>query len=349
MRLMVADAPPLLLIGCGAFGRVHLAALASLGLAERVLGFDPDPATRAALPELRFAESLEQGLAACGAAIIATPVPTHVPLAKAVLHAGLHLFLEKPATETAAEAAHLAALAAERGCIAQVGLYFRFHPKAQALQRMVAAGEFGRLHYLAARFSGLKRARGDSGALLNDAVHFADLLPWLAGEQPAAVFAQLADPLGRGREDFALIQFRFPSGLIGLIEAGCVLPGRWPDAVVPGAETRKEVLAAGRTALAEVDFAAEEFVIRRGTHRPAPGGAWLPEHAPREVPRIPAADPVQVVAAELRCFLDAIAGRGAAGPDLREGGVLPLRLLDAARRSAQLGAVVELSGETPCA
>lgn len=111
---MTADALPLLLIGCGAFGRVHLAALASLGLAERVLGFDPDPATRAALPELRFAESLEQGLAACGAAIIATPVPTHVPLAKAVLHAGLHLFLEKPATETAAEAAHLAALAAER-------------------------------------------------------------------------------------------------------------------------------------------------------------------------------------------------------------------------------------------
>ena len=336
------DAPCLLLLGCGAFGRVHLAALASLGLADRVLGWDPDPASRAALPGLRFAGSLEAGLAECGAAIIATPVPSHVPLAGAVLRAGRHLFLEKPATETAAEAASLAALAGAAGVVAHVGLYFRCHPKAQALRRMVAAGEFGPLHYLAARFSGLKRARGDSGALLNDAVHFADLLPWLAGEYPSAVFAQAADPLGRGREDFALIQLRFPSGLIGLIESGCVLPGRWPDAVVPGAETRKEVLLAGRDALAEVDFAAEELVLRRGRHQPAAGGAWLPGHAPREVLPIPAADPVQVVAAELRGFLDAIAGRGDAGPGLWEGGVLPLRLLDAARRSAQLGQVVEI-------
>ena len=68
---------------------------------------------------------------------------------------------------------------------------------------MVAAGEFGALHHLAARFSGVKRARGDSGALLNDAVHFADLLPWIAGEAPARVFATLSDPLRRGREDLA--------------------------------------------------------------------------------------------------------------------------------------------------
>lgn len=328
----------MLLIGCGAFGRVHAAALARLGVAA--LGFDPDPAARR--PELPFADRLEEGLAACDAAIIATPPASHAPLAAAVLGAGRDLFLEKPATETAAESAALARLAAGQGRIVQVGLYFRFHPKAQALRAMVAGGEFGRLHHLSARMSGLKRARGDSGALLNDAVHFADLLPWLAGEAPRRVFATLADPLRRGREDLALIHLLFPSGLTGFIEAGCVLPGEHPDAVVPGAETRKLLAVAGSGALAELDFAAERLAIRRGRHVPGPGGAWLPRHAPREELPLPAADPVEVVAAELEAFLRAIRSRRPQGPDLIEGGVAPLAILDAARRSAHEGRVVEV-------
>lgn len=329
-----------LLIGCGAFGRVHAAALARLGVPA--LGLDPDPAARAALPGLRFAEGLAAGLDACDAAIIASPPASHAALAEAVLRAGRDLFLEKPATETAAESAALARLAAQAGRIVQVGLYFRFHPKALALHAMLRAGAFGALHHLSARMSGLKRARGDSGALLNDAVHFADLLPWMAGEAPARVFATLADPLGRGREDLALIHLLFPSGATGFIEAGCVLPGEHPDAVVPGAETRKLLAVAGRDGLAELDFAAERLVLRRGRHEPAPGGAWLPQHAPRELAEAPACDPLGVVTAQLDTFLRAVATRVPQGPGLAEGGVAPLAILDAARRSAHEGRVVAI-------
>jgi predicted dehydrogenase len=329
-----------LLIGCGAFGRVHAAALEHLGVPA--LGLDPDPSVRAALPWLRFAKRLEDGLAACDAAIVATPPASHVALASAVLRAGRDLFLEKPATETAAESAALAELAESRGRIAQVGLYFRFHPKVRALHAMIRRGEFGAIHHLSARMSGLKRARGDSGALLNDAVHFADLLPWLAGEAPSRVFATLSDPLGRGREDLALLQLIFPSGATALIEAGCVLPGEHPDAVVPGAETRKLVAVAGRDALAELDLAAERLSIRRGRHVPAAGGAWLPAHVPREEVEAPALDPLGVVTAQLDAFLRAVATRVPHGPGLREGGVAPLAILDAARRSAHEGRVVTL-------
>jgi predicted dehydrogenase len=330
----------ILLVGCGAFGRVHAAALSALGVTT--LGLDPDPATRAALPALHFVATLEEGLAAADAAIVATPPATHVPIAEAVLRAGRDLFLEKPATETAAESRHLSDLAEAMGRIAQVGLYFRFHPKAQALHALVRQGAFGRLHHLSARMSGLKRARGDSGALLNDAVHMADLLPWLAGEAPSRVFATLADPLARGREDLALIHLVFPSGATGFIEAGCVLPGEHADAVVPGAETRKLVAVAGREALAELDFAAERLALRRGRHEPAAAGAWLPRHAPREVIEAPALDPLGVVTAELSAFLDAIRTRTPRGPGLVEGGVAPLAILDAARRSAHEGRVIEL-------
>jgi len=331
--------PRILLIGCGAFGRVHAAALRGLGVEARAYDADADAARATGFS---VAATLDEGLAACDAAIVATPVPTHVPIATAVLRAGRDLFLEKPATETAAEAAAMVALAEGAGCIAQVGLYFRFHPKAAALRRMVSDGVFGRLHHIGARFSGVKRARGDSGALLNDAVHFADLVPWIAGEAPDRVFATLSDPLGRGREDLAVIQMMFPSGLTALIEAGCVLPGRWPDAIVPGAETRKEITVAGSAALAEVDFAAESFALRRGAHEPVPHGAWLPRHASRETPDIPTADPVAVVTAELAAFLDAVQTRRPPKAGLATGALAPARILDAARRSAVEGRVVAL-------
>ena len=331
----------LLLIGCGAFGRVHLAALARLGHAALVV--EPDAGMRAAAPPgTRFAPSLDAGLNDCDAAIIATPPATHVALSEAVLLAGLDLFLEKPATETAAQSAALHALATARGRIAQLGLYFRFHPKAQAIHRLVRDGAFGRLHHLSARMSGLKRARGDSGALLNDAVHFADLLPWIAGEDPARIFATLSDPLRRGREDLAILHLVFPSGATALIEAGCVIPGEHADAVVPGAETRKLMAIAGDAALAEVDFMAETLRLRRGRHHPAPGGAWLPDHAPAEDLGAEALEPVGVVAEQLSAFLRAVVTRVPQGPDLHEGGVLPLRILDAARRSAHEGQVMEV-------
>ncbi|MDO9501682.1 Gfo/Idh/MocA family protein [Falsiroseomonas sp.] len=338
----------LLLLGCGAFGRIHLAALARLGfdLGQDVAVLEPDAAMRAAAPPgTRFVRGLDAGLRDCDAAIIATPPATHAALAEAVLRAGRDLFLEKPATETAAQSAALHDLATGR--IVQLGLYFRFHPKAQAIHRLARAGGFGRIHHLSARMSGLKRARGDSGALLNDAVHFADLLPWIAGEAPSHVFATLSDPLGRGREDLAVIQLRFPSGATALIEAGCVLPGEHADAVVPGAETRKLLAVAGNAALAEVDFMAETLRLRRGAHHPArrndPGGAWLPDHAPAEDLGAGALDPVGVVAAQLSAFLQAVRTRVNHGPDLHEGGVLPLRILDAARRSAHGMRVEELT------
>ncbi|WP_439597494.1 Gfo/Idh/MocA family protein [Falsiroseomonas sp.] len=332
----------LLLLGCGAFGRVHLAALSRLGREALVL--EPDAAMRAAAPAgTRFVADLDAALRDCEAVLIATPPATHVALAQAVLRGGRDLFLEKPATETAAESAMLHELAEARGCIVQLGLFFRFHPKAQAIHRLAQDGGFGRIHHLSARMSGLKRARGDSGALLNDAVHFADLLPWIAGEAPSHVFATLSDPLRRGREDLALIQLRFPSGATALIEAGCVLPGEHADAVVPGAETRKLLAVAGSAALAEVDFMAETLRLRRGAHHPAGGGAWLPDHAPAEDLGAVALDPVGVVAAQLAAFLQAVATRVKRGPDLYEGGVLPLRILDAARRSAHEMRVQEFS------
>ena len=62
-------------------------------------------------------------------------------------------------------------------------------------------------------------------------------------------------------------------------------------------------------------------------------------------PEAPAADPVQVVAAELRAFLDSVETRRPPEADLRSGAVPPARVLDAARRSAREGRMVAVESE----
>src|SRR5207253_816384 len=62
-----------------------------------------------------FAEMITAG--ALDAVVIATPVPTHYPLAKAALEAGKHVFVEKPPAMRAAEMEELIGLAEARGLV----------------------------------------------------------------------------------------------------------------------------------------------------------------------------------------------------------------------------------------
>lgn len=334
-----------LIAGYGAFGPVHLDAWRRLGYGAGLIIADPNPQSRARArahcPEATLVADWREALARAHAVDILTPSGTHHAIGMEALAAGKHLFIEKPVTTTAAEAADLLAAAQQAQRIVQCGLYFRFHPKAQALKRMIAGGEFGRLRYLSGRFLGLKRARGDSGVLHNDAVHFVDLLGWLAGSAPVSVYATARDHFGRGLDDLAVLQITYADGAAALVETGYVQPGRWPDAVVPGAITTKEIAVAGERAVAEIDFAAERAILQRGAHR-LRDGTWMPDYAPRETPDWPAADPVGVVAAELAHFVACIETGSAPAAGLAECGVRLGRVIDAAILSARTNQVVPL-------
>ncbi|MGE0715391.1 MAG: Gfo/Idh/MocA family protein [Alphaproteobacteria bacterium] len=339
-----AAAVRLLQVGFGAFGPTHLAAARSLLPAAAITVADPRPDARAAAsaaaPGIAVVADWRDGLATADAVTVLTPTGTHHPIAAAAIDAGRHVFVEKPMTATEAEAADLARRVAGTGVVVQGGLYFRFHPKAVAALRLVREGAIGRLRVMGGRFAGFKRARGDSGALLNDAVHFIDLLGWIAGEAPARVHCVARDHLGRGSEDFALVTLEYPSGVVAHVETGYVQPGRWPDTVVPGAITSKEIQVSGDEGAVEVDFAAETLVRHRVRHV-LRDGLWHPEFGAEERPAVAAADPVAVVRAELAHFLDAIAGRAAPVAGIVECGVGLARILDAARRSAAERVVVE--------
>ncbi|MGE0154351.1 MAG: Gfo/Idh/MocA family protein [Reyranellaceae bacterium] len=341
----------ILQIGFGAFGATHLRAWQALGLAGRVIVADPVPQARQAaaslVPACRQVADYRDALPGCLAVDIVAPTDAHAALACAALAAGKPVFIEKPVVSSAAQARAVLKQACAAGQPVMAGYYFRFHPKSAELQRQIAAGDLGNLRLLSGRFMGFKRSRADAGVLHNDAVHFLDLFCWLVGSLPERIFAVARDHFGRGLDDLALIVLEWRDGPVAQVEAGYVQPGKWPDAVVPGAITSKEIAVSGSRGAIEIDYAAESYVQHRVTHENR-DGAWTPRFAgPAAHRNVAAADAVSVLTAELSAFLRRMetkqqpAGFAADGLD---GGLNMALLLEAIETSSRDKRVVSLQG-----
>ncbi len=106
------------------------------------------------------------------AVTIATSTSEHFAAACLALEAGKHVFLEKPITETVAEAEELCRLAKEKGLMVQVGHIERFNPAILALEGYEIKPMFVESHRLA-QFN----PRGtDVAVVLDLMIHDIDLI-----------------------------------------------------------------------------------------------------------------------------------------------------------------------------
>ena len=251
MKLRVA------VLGAGHFGRFHALKAASGPLTELVAIHDADP-TRAAAVSAEVgapATGLDQAIVAADAVIVAAPTRFHFPLGQAVLQAGRHLFMEKPIAATLAEADALAALAAAKGRVLQVGHIERFSAAFRAV--VAAPGQAAALSWEAVRAAPFRPRSLDVSVVLDLMIHDIDLVLTLAGEEPVAVEA-VGSRVVSGHPDFAVARFRFPSGRAAVITA---------SRVSLAMERRLRVL--GREGETAVDFLARSLsVLRRGGAEP---------------------------------------------------------------------------------
>lgn len=139
-------------------------------------------------------------LDACDAVVIATPPALHVDMAIAAAQAGKHIFCEKPMADNLANARRMRDAVDAAGVVGMLNYQQRFTSHFGAAQRMVQAGELGRLIFIEMRvtmnpvdylhstlWSDSKTAWfGDAaqgGGLLASSVgpHLLDLVTWLGG------------------------------------------------------------------------------------------------------------------------------------------------------------------------
>ncbi len=194
-------------VGVAGIGQAHLFAVGAVdGMTlAGVCDVDAERAAKAANDHDTVVFSTFETLCTSGevdAVVIATPPSTHERLTRDALHAGLHVYCEKPFTPTAGAAARLAALADERGLTVQVGHQFRYHHGYAAARRIVArdVGEVFRANLVATNWfraqvyftaSPWRAAWSTSGGgvLLSQAIHQLDALLTFVGT-PKRVRAQ---------------------------------------------------------------------------------------------------------------------------------------------------------------
>jgi predicted dehydrogenase len=201
---------------------------------------DSDEARRAEFgaryPNARVTASFAEMLADDGlqAVVIATPVPTHHPLAKQALEAGKHVFVEKPPSMLAAEMEELVALAEERGLVLMPGHLLLYHPGVQKLKELVDSGQLGDVLCVYGNRQNLGIIRTNENALWSLGVHDLSVILYLIGEQPSQAIANGNAFLNAGVEDVVFCYLQFPSGKIAHMHLSWLDPHKMRKLTVVG-------------------------------------------------------------------------------------------------------------------
>jgi predicted dehydrogenase len=225
----MSNPPRLAFVGVGWIGAMRLDSVRQAGTAEVAALCDPVPANleaaREASPQAACFEDLDTLLAQAGdlaldGVVISTPNALHVPQAVAALEHGLAVFCQKPLAIDAEGARAVVRAARRAGCLLGVDYTYRCTAGAQALRRLVRAGELGRVFSLDLAFHNAygpdkpwchDPAVAGGGALMDLGVHLIDLAIWLLGSRGVRSVHGLAFrdglPLAeRGIDDFATVQ-----------------------------------------------------------------------------------------------------------------------------------------------
>lgn len=138
--------PHLLVIGCGSIGERHLRCFLKTGRV-RVTACDTNPALLRKMAETYSVPVSEDWKASLAtgftAAVICTPAPFHVPMARQALESGAHVLIEKPLSQSLEGVAELIATRDRLQRHAAVAYVMHIYPVLNAARDFLRGGEFG--------------------------------------------------------------------------------------------------------------------------------------------------------------------------------------------------------------
>ena len=111
-------------------------------------------------------------------------------MAKDILNAGKHLFIEKPIATNAERAQVLTDLAKEKGLILHCDHIMIYHPIIRYIKKMIDSGELGEITNIEVSRANLGPVRKDVNAMMDLAVHDIAVVNYLTGgKEPVSVHA----------------------------------------------------------------------------------------------------------------------------------------------------------------
>jgi predicted dehydrogenase len=234
------------------------------------------------------------------AVVVATPVPTHYPLARRALASGKHVLVEKPPAMRGDEMEELVALAEERDLTLMPGHLLLYHPGVRKLKELVDAGELGDVLCVYGNRQNLGIVRTNENALWSLGVHDLSVVLYLLDEDPVEAVAHGRDFLTEGVEDVVFCFLRFPSGKIAHMHLS------WLD---PHKMRRMTVVGSKKMAVFD-DMELERKVTvyeKAPWKRAETYGEWQTRSGDIYIPKIATDEPLRLECSE---FLRLVRGEG---------------------------------------
>ncbi len=242
-------------IGAGSLGKEHARLYADLAGNDLALAgvYDVNRAQAERVAEkcrTRVLDSVEEAAQAADAFSIVTPTSTHFEIARRLLAAGKHVLVEKPMTESSAQAAELVELARARRVMLQVGHVERFNPAFKYMESVATDPRFIEAH----RLSPYPARSTDIGVVLDLMIHDLDVVLAFV-KSPVASVDAVGIPVLSQSEDIANARLKFENGCVANLTASRVSAER----------LRKiRVFSGGaNTSYVSLDYRAQEGFIYR--------------------------------------------------------------------------------------
>lgn len=264
------------------------------------------------------------------AIVLSTPAETHGALARQVLNAGKHVFVEKPLCLDPNEGRALKTLSETADKTLMVGHMLLYHPAFQALRKHVDAGEIGDIRYIYSTRLSLGQIRRTENALWSFAPHDISMILSLTGKMPQRVVTNGAAYLQQNVADTTMSHFTFSETLQAHIFVSWLHPFKDHRLVVVGSD--------GMIVFDDVRTGPEKLLFYK--HQVSVADE-LPTVNRAEGMPIEYADE-EPLRRECQHFLDCIAQSRPPASDAAEG-IRVLSVLDACQISLNSGTGVELN------
>lgn len=245
------------IVGMGLIGKAHMDALRRIPEVEVVAICDRDDAAAAALAArygVPWSGSDFQALIEWGgldAVHNCTPNASHDAVNRAAIAAGMHIYAEKPLSDTAREAHKTWQLAEQAGVVHGLNHQYRMYPAVQEMRMRVQRGEVGRVFLVSGRYhqqSGLnptdygwRMTEGGMSCGLSDiGTHWLDTARCVTGARLSRVFANVqtihpvrTKPDGTQidvrTDDLSCVLLEFEGGAQGVLTVSKVAAGHMND------------------------------------------------------------------------------------------------------------------------
>jgi predicted dehydrogenase len=274
-------------IGVGYLGRFHAQKYAQAPGCELTAVADLRAEAReqvAAELRTRAVADYRELLGAVDVVSVVTPTSEHFPIAREFLERGVHVLVEKPITETAAQARELIAVAARAQRILQVGHLERFNAAILAAEPHLKSPKFVECNRMAPY-----RERGtDVNVVLDLMIHDIDIVQTIVGAPISSIDA-VGTPVFSEEIDIANARIRFENGCVANVTASRV-----------SVKTERKLRIFGEDAYLSLDLQQKIVtLIRKRAGSPRPGE--LPVTIEEQ-----SLEPGDALKAEIDSFLDCV-------------------------------------------